>query len=145
MSGRTNHLNHSSYECLYHVVFTPKYRKKNLYVQLRRDLIEVLRGLARQKECEIIEGHMVIDHVHILLSIPPKHAVSKVVGFMKGKSAIWIAQTVSNRQRNFAGHKFWARGYYVSTVGADKDIIAAYVRNQDAEDKRQEQLSLFNR
>jgi putative transposase len=141
----TNHLNHSTWECKYHVVFTPKYRKKALYGLIRRELGDVLHRLAKQKECVIEEGHLMIDHVHIMISIPPKHSVSSVLGFIKGKSSIWIAQNISNKQRNFAGHKFWARGYYVSTVGADEKVVRAYIQNQESADKRLDELNLFNR
>jgi len=137
---QTNHLNHSTWECKYHVVFTPKYRKKTLYGQLRLDLKDTLHRLAHQKQCVIEEGFLMPDHVHILISIPPKHSVSKIVGFLKGKSSIWVAQNIANRQRNFAGHKFWARGYFVSTVGADEKTVRAYIQNQEKEDKRMDDL-----
>ena len=143
MSEPTNHLNHSTWDCKYHVVFTPKYRKKLVYGHLRSELREVLHRLSRQKECEIVEGHLMPDHVHMLLSIPPKHAVAHVIGFIKGKSSIWIAQNIQNKRRNFAGHKFWARGYFVSTTGASEQTIRAYIRNQETQDKRLDDL--FNR
>ncbi len=145
MTRITNHLNHSTWECQYHVVFTPKYRKKVLFGLIRNELKEVLHRLARQKECTIEEGHLMPDHIHMLISIPPKHAVAQVVGFLKGKSSIWIAQNIANKQRNFTGHKFWARGYFVSTVGVDEKTIRTYIQNQDAEDKRLDDLGLFNR
>ena len=97
-------LNHTKWECKYHVIFIPKYRRKQLYGQLRRPLGSVFRELARQRECEIHEGHLMIDHVHMLLSIPPKYSVAQVMGFMKGKSAIHIARTYAGRRRNFVGH-----------------------------------------
>ena len=140
-----NHLNHSSYECKYHIVFTPKYRKKELFGIIRKQLKDVFHRLARQKECEIVEGYIMKDHVHMLISIPPKHSVSHVVWFLKGKSSIWIDQNVSGRQKNFAGHKFWARGYFVSTVGANEEVVRKYVQNQESDDKKMEQLTLFNR
>ena len=145
MTTIANHLNHSRWECKYHVVFTPKYRKKVLYGLIRRELKDVFHRLARQKECIIEEGHLMPDHVHMLISIPPKHSVSQVLGFLKGKSSIWIAQNISNKQRNFVGHKFWARGYFVSTVGANEQTIRAYIQNQEVEDKRLDDLGLFNR
>ncbi len=145
MTEVTDHLNHSTWECKYHVVFTPKYRKKVLFGQIRRDLRDVFHCLARQKGCRIEEGHLMLDHVHILISIPPKEAVAKVIGFLKGKSSIWVAQNISNKKQNFVGHKFWARGYYVSTVGADEKTVRAYIQNQEKEDQRQEKLSLFNK
>ena len=113
MSQNQNHLNHSTWECKYHVVFTPKYRKKALFGHIRRNLGTVFRELARRKECQIEEGHLMPDHVHILISIPPKYSVSEVIGYLKGKSSIWIAQNVERKLRNFLGHKFWARGYFV--------------------------------
>jgi len=138
-----DHLNHSTWECKYHVVFTPKYRKKSLYGMVRRDLKDVFHRLAQQKECIIEEGYLMPDHVHMLISIPPKHAVSKIIGFLKGKSSIWVAQNIAGKDRNFVGHKFWARGYFVSTVGADEKVIKAYIKNQEKEDKRIDDL--FNR
>src|SRR5712691_4419887 len=116
-------LNHTKWDCKYHVVFIPKYRRKALYHELRRHLGEVFRALAAQKECRIEEGHLMADHVHMLLSIPPKYSVAQVVGFIKGKAAIHIARTFMGRRKNSTGHHFWARGYYVSTVGRDEAVI----------------------
>src|SRR5262245_57692916 len=110
MSQSLNHLNHATWECKYHVVFTPKYRKKLLFEQIRRHLGNVFRELAERKECQIEEGHWMLDHVHMLISIPPKYSVAEVIGFLKGKSSIWIAQNVERKLRNFLSHKFWARG-----------------------------------
>jgi len=135
-------LNHSVWECKYHVVFIPKCRRKKLYGELRRDLGEVFRTLAHQKECVVVEGHLMPDHVHMLISIPPKHSVAQVVGFIKGKSAIYVARTYGERKRNFAGEHFWARGYFVSTVGRDEKVILEYIRKQEKEDKRHDQLNL---
>lgn len=135
-------LSHTKWESKYHIVWIPKYRKKALFKELRQELGPVLRELARQRECEIEEGHLMVDHVHILISIPPKHAVSQVVGYLKGKSAIWVARHYG-RKRNFSGQHFWARGYYVSTVGRDEAVIREYIREQEAEDRRQDQLRLF--
>lgn len=145
MTKEPNHLNHSTWECKYHVVFTPKYRKKVLYGHLSKELKDVLHRLAGQKECIIEEGYLMPDHIHMLISIPPKLAVSHVVGFLKGKSSIWIAQNVSGKQKNFVGHKFWSRGYFVSTVGLDEEIIRKYIQNQEVDDKRIDQLNLFDR
>ena len=133
-------LNHSKWACQYHVVFIPKYRKKAIYGELRRYLGEVLRRLARQRESEVEEGHLLADHVHMLLSIPPKHAVADVIGYIKGKSAIHIAREFAGRPRNFVGQHFWARGYFVSTVGRDERAIRAYIQEQEREDRRQDQL-----
>jgi putative transposase len=137
-----NSLAHTKWTCKYHIVWIPKYRKKKLFGDLRCALGPVLRELARQRESEIEEGHMMSDHVHILISIPPKYAVSQVVGYLKGKSAIYIARTYMGRQRNFTGEHFWARGYYVSTVGLDEDVVRQYIQNQEAEDQRLDQLTL---
>ena len=120
MKHSTENLRHTRWECQYHVVFIPKYRKKNIYGWVRRELGPIIRDLARQKESIVEEGHLMADHVHMLLSIPPKYSVSGVVGFIKGKSAIAIARNFMDRAKNFVGQNFWARGYYVSTVGAGR-------------------------
>ncbi len=137
-------LSHSAWECKYHVVWIPKYRKKTIYVELRKYLGDVFRDLARQKECVILEGHLLSDHVHMLISIPPKYSVAQVVGFIKGKSAISIARNYGGRKKNFTGQNFWARGYYVSTVGKDELAVREYIRKQEHEDRRIEQLRLFD-
>jgi len=136
-------LSHTMWDCKYHVVWIPKYRKKAIFVELRKHLGEILRDLAGQKECRVIEGHLMPDHVHMMLSIPPKYSVSQVVGFIKGKSAIQIARNFQGRKKNFVGQHFWARGYYVSTVGKDEEAVRAYIQKQEQEDKRLEQLKLF--
>lgn len=133
---------HSRWECKYHVVFIPKYRKKAIFGQIRKELGGVLKRLAEQRESRIEEGHLMPDHVHMMISIPPKYAVSQVVGYIKGKSAIDIARRYSERKRNCVGQHFWARGYFVSTVGRDEDVIREYIRHQEAEDRRIDQLSL---
>ncbi len=124
-------LNHTKWDCKYHVVFIPKNRRKALYAELRQYLGEVFRSLAQQKGCRIEEGHLMVDHVHMMISIPPKHPVSQVVGFIKGKSAIHLARVYSERKRNFTGQNFWARGYFVSTVGRDEELIRNYIRHQE--------------
>jgi putative transposase len=124
-------------------VFIPKYRKKAIYGQLRRELGEVFRGLARQKESEIEAGHLMSDHVHMMISIPPKYAVAQVVGYIKAKSASYIARNFAERRRNSVGYHFWARGYFVSTVGRDKSVIREYIRQHQAEDLRLDQLGLL--
>jgi len=139
----TQSLAHTKWECKYHIVWIPKYRRKVLYGQLRRHLGGGLRELARQKECEVEEGHLLPDHVHMLLSVPPKYAVAQVVGFLKGKSAIHIARTYLGRRQNFTGQHFWARGYYVSTVGRDEASIREYIQKQEAGDRRLDQLTMF--
>ena len=136
-------LNHSKWECKYHVAFIPKYRRKTLFKELQPHLGSVFRELAKRKECEVDEGHIMCDHVHMMLSIPPKYAVAQVVGYIKGKSAIHIARTYGGKRRNFVGQHFWARGYYVSTVGRDETVIRQYIQNQEAEEARLDQLSLL--
>jgi putative transposase len=136
-------LSHSKWECKYHVVFIPKCRRRTLYEQLRPHLGEVFRRLAEQKESRIEEGHLMSDHVHRMISIPPKYAVPQVVGFIKGKSAIHLARVYGERKRSFVGQHFWARGYFVSTVGRDEATIRAYIRNQEHEDRRLDQLNLW--
>ena len=135
-------LSHSVWDCKYHVVFIPKCRKKTLYGELRQRLGDVFRTLAKQKECQVVEGHLMPDHVHMLILIPPKYSVAQVIGYIKGKSAIHVARTFFDHKRSFVGQHFWARGYFVSTVGRDEATIREYIRNQEVEDKRQEQLKL---
>ena len=136
-------LNHTKWECKYHVVFIPKCRRKILYGELRRHLGPVLKTLTEQKESRVEEGHLMPDHVHMMLSIPPKYAVAQIVGYIKGKSAIHIARTFMDRKRNFVGQHFWARGYFVSTVGRDEAVVRQYIKHQEAEDRRIEQLRLL--
>ncbi len=136
-------LSHSRWECKYHVVFIPKYRKKAIYGEIRRHLGDTLRRLAEQRESRIEEGHLLPDHVHMMISIPPKYSVSQVIGYIKGKSAIHIARTFAGRKRNFVGQHFWARGYFVSTVGRDETVIREYIQQHEEEDRRQEQLGLI--
>lgn len=137
-------LSHSRWECKYHVVFIPKCRRKVLYGKLRTHLGEVFHRLAKQRESLIEEGHLMPDHVHMLISIPPKYAVSNVIGYIKGKSAIHLARTYGERKRNFTGQSFWARGYFVSTVGRDEEMIRQYIRHQEEEDRRLDQLNLWD-
>lgn len=133
------------YESLSHskVVFIPKCRRRTLYQQLRKYLGEVFRKLAAQRESRIEEGHLMPDPVPRLIAIPPKYAVSQVIGFIKGKSAIHLARVYGERKRDFVGQHFWARGYFVSTVGRDEALIREYIRNQEQEDRRLDQLSLW--
>ena len=133
-------LSHTRWDCKYHVVFIPKRRRKAIYGALRKNLGEIFRELALQRECKIVEGHLMRDHVHMCLSIPPKLSVSNVVGYIKGKSAISIARNYGGRQKNFTGEVFWARGYFVSTVGLDEEMVRAYIRNQELEDERYDQM-----
>jgi len=134
--------NHTRWECKYHIVFIPKYRKKAIFGQIKKELGEVFHSLSEQRECVIEEGHMMPDHVHMLITIPPKYSVAQVVGFIKGKSAIHIARRYMGRKQNFAGQSFWARGYFVSTVGRDEEVVREYIRHQEAEDRRVDQLQL---
>jgi putative transposase len=136
-------LAHTKWDCKYHVVFIPKYRRKVLYGQISKDLGRVFASLAGQKECRIESGSLQPDHVHMLISIPPKLAVSQVVGYIKGKSAIYIAKTYRQKERNFVGEHFWARGYFVSTVGKDEEAIRDYIEHQEKEDRRIDQLRLL--
>lgn len=135
-------LSHTRWDCKYPVVFIPKRRKKRIFGVLRKYLGEIFRELAGHKESEIVEGHLMGDHVHMCISIPPKYAVSNVVGYLKGKSAIQIARRYGGRSRNFTGENFWARGYFVSTVGLDEAMVRAYIRSQEAEDERYDQMKL---
>ena len=121
------------------------HRRKALVGSLRRHLGAVFRELARQKECEILEGHLMPDHVHVLISFPPKYAVAQVMGFIKGKSAIHIARVYAGQRRNFVGQPFWARGYLVSTVGKDEAAVKKYIQEQEKEDQRLDQLDMFRR
>ena len=134
MTETMKSLSHSRWDCTYHVVFIPKYRRKVIYGEIRKQLKEIFHDLARQKECRIVEGHMMRDHVHMCIQIPPKYAVASVIGFIKGKSAIAIARRVQERDKNFTGQHFWARGYAVSTVGFELENVKKYIREQDAAD-----------
>ena len=133
-------LSHTKWECKYYVVFIPKCRRKVLYEQIRRDLGELFHQLAKQKESRIEEGHLMSDHVHMMIAIPPEYAVPQVMGYIKGKSAIHVARVYGERKRNFVGQHFWARGYSVSTVGRDEAVIRAYIRSQEQEDQRLDQM-----
>jgi putative transposase len=133
-------LSHSKWDCKYHVVFIPKKRRKALFGQTRRQLKEIFHALARQKECEILEGHLMPDHVHMCIAIPPKYAVASVIGFLKGKSAIAIAREVCGKERNFTGEHLWARGYAVSTVGFELEQVRQYIRDQEEADGTGEQF-----
>ncbi len=136
-------LNHTKWECKYPVVFIPKCRRKVLYAGLRRYLGEIFRRLAEQKESRVEEGHLLPDHVHMMIAIPPKYAVSQVIGYIKGKSAIHLARVYAERKRNFVGQHFWARGFLVSTVGKDEEAVREYIRNPEQEDRRLDQFGLW--
>jgi len=138
-------LSHTVWECKYHIVWVPKKRRKIIFGKLRQELRTILKRLCKYKGVEVIEGTMCIDHIHICLAIPPKYSVSTIVGYLKGKSAMIIFEKYSRLKRNFKGHSFWARGYYVSTVGLDEAKIRKYIKNQDInesiEDKYDSDLS----
>lgn len=136
-------LSHTVWDCKYHLVWIPKYRKKRIFKELRKELGPIFRELALQKESRVEEGHLMADHLHMLLSIPPKYSVAQVVGFIKGKSAIQIARNFGGRKKNFTGEHFWARGYYVSTAGRDEATIREYIKRQEAEDQRVDQMKIF--
>ena len=135
-------LTHTTWDCKYHVVFIPKRRKKVIFGMIRKHLGKVFHELAAQKNCQIVEGHLMPDHVHMCISIPPKYSVSYVVGYIKGKSAISIARRFTGKSRNFTGENFWARGYFVSTVGLDEEMVREYIQHQEKEDEHYDQLKL---
>ncbi|MFK8185495.1 MAG: IS200/IS605 family transposase [Phormidesmis sp.] len=135
MSELYQSLSHSKWDCTYHVVFVPKYRGKTMFGGIREFLGAVFHELARQKECRIVEGHLMPEHVHMCIEIPPKYSVASVIGFLKGKSAIAIARKYKGKRRNFSGESFWARGYAVSTVGFELEAVKRYIRDQDVSDK----------
>ena len=139
----TESLRHTRWECKYHVIFIPKWRKKRIYGQLRKDLGSIFRELAQHRDSRIEEGHLMADHVHMLVSIPPKYSVAQVVGYIKGKSAIHIARAYMGKRQNFVGQHFWARGYFVSTVGRDEATVREYIRKQESEDEKLDQLQMF--
>jgi putative transposase len=135
-------LTHTRWDCKYHVVFIPKRRQKLIYGKLRKYLGEIFHELAKRRGVEIVEGHMMMDHVHMCISIPPKYSVANTVGYIKGKSAIAIACKFRGKQWNFNSEHFWARGYFVSTVGLDEMVVREYIRDQERNDAHREQLML---
>jgi putative transposase len=135
-------LSHAKWKCKYRVIFIPKCRRKMLYGQLRQHLGEIFKRLAEQKESRIEEGHRRPDHVHMMILIPPRYAASQMMGFIKGKSAIHLARVYGERKQNLVGQSFWTRGFMVLTVGRDEAVIRDYIRNQEEEDKRLDQLKL---
>lgn len=140
---RKNSLSHTKWECKYHIVWIPKRRRKVLFGKLRKNLGELFHKLASERECRILEGHLCPDHVHMCIEIPPKYSVAQIVGYIKGKSAIHIARDVEGRARNFVGQSFWARGYFVSTVGRDEATIRQYILNQEKREQQLEQMKLL--
>ncbi len=135
-------LAHTRWDCKYHVVFIPKRRQKVIYGGLRRFLGEIFHKLAKRKGCKILEGYLMRDHVHICISIPPKYSVSSVVGYIKGKCAIAVAREFKGKPRNFSGEHFWARGYFVSTVGLGEAVVRAYIRDQEKNDASRDQFDI---
>ena len=129
-----NKLSHTVWECKYHIVWVPKNRRKVIYGNLRKDIGKLLRKLCEYKQIDVIEGTACADHIHICLSIPPKFSVSTIVGYLKGKSTMILFEKYSCLRRNFRGHHFWARGYYVSTVGLDEQKVRKYIKNQQERD-----------
>ena len=129
-------LSHVKWDCKYHIIIVPKYRKKVLYGQVRRRVGGILRLLAKQKEMEILGGHACVDHIHLVASIPPKYSISGVIGFLKGKSAIYLHREFARYYKNYHGKNFRSRGYFVTTVGLDEETVKEYVRNQEKLDKR---------
>jgi len=127
---------HSKWDCKYHLIFIPKRRRKAMFGNIRPKLGAIFHDLAGQKQCRIIEGHVMPDHIHMCIKIPPKYSVASVVGFIKGKSAIVIARQFAGKQKNFTGQHFWARGYAVSTVGFELEAVKKYIREQEASDEQ---------
>ena len=142
MANKTNSMAHTKWMRKYHIVFIPKYRRKAIYGQYREDLREIIRNLCRYKGIEIIEGHMMADHVHLLLSIPPKYSVSEIMGYLKGKSALMIFDKHANLKYKYGNRHFWAEGYYVSTVGLNETTIRKYIQDQEKHDIALDKLSV---
>ncbi len=142
MANRTNSLAHTKWLCKYHIVIVPKYRRKVIYYEYRKDLQEIIRTLCRYKQVEIIEGHMMSDHVHLLLSIPPKTSISSFMGYLKGKSALMMFDRHANLKYKFGNRHFWAEGYYVTTVGLNEATIKKYIQDQEKADIALDKLSV---
>ena len=142
MAKKYNSLAHTKYYTRYHIVFTPKYRRKAIYAQLRADIRDILKRLCSYKGIEIIEGHMMIDHVHLLLEIPPKYSVSQIMGYLKGKSALEIFDKHANLKYKYGNRHFWAEGYYVSTVGINESTVKKYIQDQEKMDIATDKLSV---
>jgi putative transposase len=134
-------LAHTKYVCKYHIVFTPKYRRKIIYYQLRADIREIIKDLCKWKGVTIIEGHLMSDHVHLLVSIPPKYAVSHIMGYLKGRSSMMIFERHANLKYKFGNKHFWATGYYVSTVGLNSATVEKYIRDQEKADQIEDRLT----
>ena len=134
-------LSHTRWNCKYHIVFIPKYRRKEIYGQIKSDIGKILRTLCEYKEVEIIEAYAMKDHIHMLLAIPPKLAVSSFMRYLKGKSSLMIFERHANLKYKYGNRNFWAKGYFVSTVGLNDDVVREYIRNQEKEDMMQDNLS----
>ena len=142
MANKTDSLAHTKWMCKYHIVFAPKYRRKIIYNQIRKDIGEIMHELCKYKGVEIIEGHMMPDHIHMLLSIPPKYSVSSVMGYLKGKSALMIFERHANLKYKYGNRHFWCEGYYVSTVGLNEETIKKYIAEQEQRDQAVDRLSV---
>ena len=142
MAKKYNSLAHTAWMCKYHIVFIPKYRRKVIYNQYRKDLIDIIKALCKYKGVEIIEGHMMPDHVHLLLAIPPKYSVSSFMGYLKGKSALMMFDQHANLKYKYGRRNFWSRGYFVDTVGKNERVIQEYIKNQQERDYAQDQVTL---
>ena len=142
MANKNNDLAHTKWMCKYHIVFTPKYRRKIIYNQLKVDIRDILKQLCSYKGVEIIEGHLMPDHIHMLVSIPPKYSISSFMGYLKGKSALMIFDRHANLKYKFGNRHFWCRGYYVDTVGKNAKKIQEYIQNQLKEDYEYDQMTL---
>ena len=142
MANQTNSLSHTKWMCKYHIVFTPKYRRKIIYNQYRESLREIIKLLCKYKSVEILEGHLMPDHVHLVLSISPKLSVSAFMGYLKGKSALMMFERHANLKYKFGNRKFWAEGYYVSTVGLNEATVRKYAREQEMHDQAVDKLSV---
>jgi putative transposase len=138
----TNSLAHTKWECKYHIVFAPKYRRQIIYGKIKADIGQMLRKLCEYKGIEIIEAEACKDHIHMLVSIPPKYSVAQIMGYLKGKSSLMIFEKYANLKYKYGNRHFWCRGYYVSTVGANKKAIQEYIRNQLQEDYSDDQMSI---
>ena len=135
-------LSHTKWECKYHIVFAPKYRRKEIFGKLKVDIGQILRQLCKQKEVEVLEAHACLDHIHMLVSIPPKLSVSGFMGYLKGKSSLMIFERHANLKYRYGNRHFWCKGYYVSTVGRNKKVIENYIRDQEKEDMMTDQLTI---
>ena len=142
MTNKSDSLTHTKWMCKYHIVFSPKYRRKVIYNQIRKDIGQIMQELCKYKGVEIIEGHMMPDHIHMLLSIPPKYSISSVMGYLKGKSALMIFERHANLKYKYGNRHFWCEGYYVSTVGLNEETIKKYIAEQEQRDQAVDRLSV---